>query len=673
MSDRPGYRHPRTLETARIDWQKTTPVARDFEDVYFSRDQGPAETRYVFLEQNHLGERWQNWEEKRAFVIGETGFGTGLNLLVAMQEFLNQAPPQARLHWITTELYPLQPQDLRLAHSHWPELAQLSQNLQDHYPLPIAGFHRLHIHPRITLDLLLGDAAENLSALAGKVDAWCLDGFAPGKNPGMWTPELFQALARASHDQTTFATFTCAGPVKRGLKEAGFELEKVPGYGRKREMLRGRYQGQPSDYGPNPSLQIPSSPPPGRLAIIGGGLSGLATAEALNRRGLTIDLYEADEVGSGGSGNRQGVLYIKLAVANNPASCFYLTGLEYSRRWLQRLDPEQKNWQESGVLQLAVTDKEKDRQQRFLDNNDLPEELVRGVSQDEASQLAATATAAGGLFYSRAGWVKPGELCHHLAAQLPATRIFTQTPVDQLQRRGDHWILESRQGQQEYDTVILASAFASRQWPATQWLPIKSIRGQVSHLPLNKPGLQKPQSVVCGGGYVSPPLQQMLCFGASFNLHTQETALNPEDHLGNLEELSTSLPHLLEELGAEPLDLKRLEGRVGFRCTSPDYLPIVGPAPDHAAWEEQLQPLTRNALWKENEPAPVHPGLWLLAGQGSRGLASIPLTAELLASQICSEPLPLADELVEALHPGRFIIRQLKRRQKQAKPPKGSD
>jgi len=557
----------------------------------------------------------------------------------------------------------LSAEDLRLAHQHWPELAEFAQALQNNYPLPLSGYHRLQLHPRISVDLLLGDAACNLGGLKGRVDAWCLDGFAPGKNPGMWTDELFQALARASHVQTTFATFTCAGIVKRGLKAAGFILEKVPGFGRKREMLRGRFAGSLASQ--NSALWYNSEPSknPGRIAIVGAGLAGLATTEALVRRGHQVDIYEAQQPGAGGSGNRQGVLYIKLAIATNPASRFYLAGLEYSRRWLERFDPEHRFWQPSGVLQLALSAKEKERQARFLDRQSLPSALVRPVNQTEASELAGTTAADQGLFYPRAGWVKPGDLCQHLSRQLAGIRLFTQTPVEDLiHDPQEGWKLLTSQGSESYDTVILASAFATRQFAPTHWLPVKSIRGQVSHQPLSGEHPHLPKTVVCAGGYVSPPEAGMLCFGASFNLHSEQIHLNQEDHQSNWQEMSSSLPDLARQLGVDNLSSEHLEGRVGFRCTSPDYLPLIGPAPDITSWEQNYASLQKNAHWKASIQADNHPGLWLNLGHGSRGLASIPLTAELLASQICGEPAPLETELLEALHPGRFIIRNLKRR-----------
>lgn len=664
------YSHlqPCALQPAQVQWQEGTPVAGVFDDVYFSRNQGPDESRYVFLQQNDLPERWQNWQQQRAFVVGETGFGTGLNLLVAMQTFLQVAPADARLHWISTELFPLTPEDLQQAHNHWPELSEFARWLQQNYPQPVSGFHRLHLHPRITLDLLLGDAATNLAALDAQVDAWCLDGFAPLKNPGMWTDQLFAALAQCSHAGTTFATFTSAGAVKRSLRAAGFSVKKVRGFGKKWDMLRGGFTASDRPQTQPFWVQQASQPDPGRIAIIGAGLAGLCTAQALSRRGFEVDVYEAEQPGAGGSGNRQGVLYIKLAVDTNPASRFYLNGLEYSRRWLQQTDPEQVLWSASGVLQLALDEKEQQRQQRFLQRQSLPSSLVHPVDASTASQLAGTPISCSGLLYPRAGWVQPGRLCQHLAASLPGVRVHKAQAVTGIsQQPQGGWQVTTAQEQQDYDTVILASAFATREFEPCCWLPIKSIRGQVTHLPLNEKTAPRPYTVVCGTGYISPPLQQTLCFGATFHLHSNNPQLTDEDHQANIEELNASLPELLEQLLPHTTEQQTVTaadctGRVGFRCTSPDYLPLVGPAPVAERWQALYQELSYNAQLHDLPTAENYPGLWLNVGHGSRGLASIPLASELLVSQLLNEPAPVARDLLESLHPGRFIIRDLKRK-----------
>lgn len=245
---------------AQIEWRNGQPYASAFDDVYFSSDNGLAETEYVFLQGNHLSERWHDFKGE-AFTIAETGFGTGLNFLCAAKLWLQTAPQTAVLHFISTEKYPLCLQDMTKALALWPALAELSEALLAQYESLLQENHLVLFNQRIRLTLLTGDASEQLakvtilpsphpSPLKGEsvyqshtVNAWFLDGFAPGKNPEMWQATLFKTMAKHSNAETTIATFTSAGAVRRGLIEAGFAIKKRAGFGKKREMLLGHFVG----------------------------------------------------------------------------------------------------------------------------------------------------------------------------------------------------------------------------------------------------------------------------------------------------------------------------------------------------------------------------------------------------------------------------------------------
>ena len=278
------------LDCANIKYNEHgTPVAGDFDDVYFSNQDGLAESRYVFIEQNRLNQRWHAHNEN-TFVIAETGFGTGLNFLAVWQAFLkfrNDFPNAklTHLHVISTEKYPLSHADLTMALAHWPQLKPFSDPLLAQYPQPLLGCHRRHFaNSTVTLDLWLGDIAESLPQMSqryqGVVDAWFLDGFAPSKNPQMWQPDLYANMARLSKLGSSFATFTAAGTVKRGLTEVGFEVKKVKGFGRKRDMLIGELRCPPSTtrtdtlfyraeaHFPNQAKNVE------KVVIIGAGLAG---------------------------------------------------------------------------------------------------------------------------------------------------------------------------------------------------------------------------------------------------------------------------------------------------------------------------------------------------------------------------------------------------------------
>ena len=254
---------------AQLDWISGQPHSTEYDDIYFSVDNGLEETRHVFLAGNRLHERWQqladNGTTGAIFTIAETGFGTGLNFLCAWQAWNTHfahrnlhvgqgANPNAiqnadcatpRLHFISTELHPLTQADLAAALALWPELAPYSSQLVAQYQYIAAGWHGLEFDAgRVTLTLLVGEVASTLPQLRAKVDAWFLDGFSPAKNPAMWQASLYAQMARLSVPDTTFSTFTSAGMVRRGLQEAGFQVTKVHGFGRKREMLSGKYAAE---------------------------------------------------------------------------------------------------------------------------------------------------------------------------------------------------------------------------------------------------------------------------------------------------------------------------------------------------------------------------------------------------------------------------------------------
>ncbi|WP_136256016.1 bifunctional tRNA (5-methylaminomethyl-2-thiouridine)(34)-methyltransferase MnmD/FAD-dependent 5-carboxymethylaminomethyl-2-thiouridine(34) oxidoreductase MnmC [Onishia niordana] len=674
--DRPAPLPPlAALEVARLDWPRDdtdseAPHSSAFDDVYFSRHDGRAETEHVFINANRLPERLAAWQEPRPFVIGETGFGTGLNMLCAWAAFERHAPPKARLHLVSTERFPMTRDDLARALAGWPDFHDKAASLIGQWPAPVSGVHRLRLDERVTLDLHFGDSAERLGQLDGKVDAWFLDGFAPSKNPEMWQPELFTAMARASRPGATFATFTCAGVVKRGLKAAGFAWRKVQGHGRKREMLAGEIATAPQ-HDPRPTtpwFTPPTAAPARHVAVIGAGLAGTTVAEALARRGVAVTLIEREAPGAGGSGNRQGALYVKLAAETNSQSRVYLSGLMYSRRWLSLLDPDHSLWDDCGVLQLATGEREARRQARFLANHPLPNDVVEGVGAETASTRAGLAIDSPGLDYSGAGWVRPDLLCARLAAT-PGIRLQhgDVTELTQLGPDQDGWTLTLADGETiDADQVVVATAALANRFTQTEALPLQPIRGQVSALRLPE-GIDVPtlSRVVCAGGYVPPATDGVLSFGATFAPHDTDTAPRDADHAANIAELEASLPSLVQALrdalqkaGAD-LTPEYLTGRVAVRAASPDKTPYAGPVPDAAKWRERYAVLAKDAKRVPDVSGPHHAGLWISAAHGSRGLASAPLCAEVIASRICDEPLPVERALADHLHPGRRLISDL--------------
>lgn len=213
-----------------LDWRGTVPVSTRFDDPYFSLENGLAETRHVFLQGNGLPERFRD-----GFLIAELGFGTGLNLLAALHLW-RETGQAGRLCFTSFEAFPLPGPDMIRAQAAFPELAPLAADLA---PFWQADARRITL-PDLDFEMIEGDARETLPRWPGTADAWFLDGFSPAKNPELWGEGLLAEVARHTAPAGTLATYTAAGHVRRTLAEAGLEVERLPGYGRKKHMTTAR-------------------------------------------------------------------------------------------------------------------------------------------------------------------------------------------------------------------------------------------------------------------------------------------------------------------------------------------------------------------------------------------------------------------------------------------------
>lgn len=648
---------------AQIDWdEQGNPHSRTFSDVYFSTESGLEETRHVFLVQNDLRRRFTELPEDGRLIIGETGFGTGLNFLCAWQLFDECARPGARLQFVSVEKYPLSRDDLQRALALWPELAAFADPLLDQYVAVHEGFQRLVFDEgRITLTLLIGDALDMLPQLDGQIDAWFLDGFAPAKNPEMWTPELFAELARLSTTATTIGTFTSTGWVRRALNAAGFKMKRVPGIGHKWEVLRGTFIAWPEEAVPVPAAKPWFARPPAlhnerKALVIGAGLAGCATAESLANRGWQVSLLERHAApAQEASGNPQGVLYLKLSAHGTALSQLILSGFGHTRRLLERLQ-RGVDWDGCGVLQLTFDDKEAKRQAQLAEA--FPESLLHLLDQSAAEARSGIRLASGGLFYPEGGWVHPPALCDRQATH-PNIRLIAHHEALELRQVGGQW--QAWDNERLIDSapvVVLAGAADIKQFAQSAELPLKRIRGQITRLPETSASTAL-STVVCAEGYVAPARLGEHTLGASFDFNSVDLTPNLADHLGNLQMLEEISHDLVERLEAADLPPEHLQGRAAFRCTSPDYLPIVGPLADREAFMEAFAALGKDARQVPDVACPWLDGFYVNSGHGSRGLITAPLCAELLAAWLDNEPLPLPRSVAEACHPNRFALRGL--------------
>lgn len=221
-----------TTQTATVTWaEDRVPVSTRFDDPYFSLHDGLAETRHVFLDGNDLPRRFRD-----GFHVAELGFGTGLNLIATALAWKN-ACVEGGLAFTSFEAFPMTARDMELALARATSEHALSSAIVDFWA---AGKRVGEVFPGIHLTVIEGDARQTLPAWDQKADAWYLDGFSPAKNPQMWEDTLLLEVGRKTAKSGTAATYTAAGHVRRGLAAAGFEVARVPGYGRKRHMTTAR-------------------------------------------------------------------------------------------------------------------------------------------------------------------------------------------------------------------------------------------------------------------------------------------------------------------------------------------------------------------------------------------------------------------------------------------------
>lgn len=609
-----------------------TPRSSVYDDVYHSTEDGLAQARHVFLAGNTLPQRWQG---RRQFTILETGFGIGLNFLATWHAWQNDPQRCARLHFVSTELHPFTRTDLAVLHGRWPELAQLAAQLQEAWPPLTAGFHHLLLADgQVTLTLLFGDATATLQQLSGHADALYLDGFAPKKNPQLWSPQLLEQLTRHAAPDATLASWCVAGEVRSALGASGWTLRKRPGYAHKWQMLTGQLG----------TAAATTAATPRHAIVIGAGIAGCSMAEALTRRGWRITLLERHAApAQEASGNPAGLLHPMLARDDNLAARFSRAAYLYSLRLLRRLDSGGLPWQACGILQIAADERDAELQRACC--RELPADYVSWVDQTEASARAGLPVAAGGWWFPHGAWVNPPALCQALL-QTAGDQVEVRygSSVATLRHAAGQWQVLDAAGHTIATAphVILANAQAATALVPDIALTLRAIRGQLSYLPTST--LAGLETALCGVGYAIRT-DEMSLVGASFIEGDAEATLRASEHEDNLRKLSALLPGR-----PMPEDAATLPGRVSFRAASHDRLPLVGTLPQ-AAFKVQYS----------LDKLPRQTGLHALLGFGARGLSWAPFAAELLAAQLNTEVLPAERALLRALDPARHHLRWLRR------------
>ncbi|TGZ98394.1 bifunctional tRNA (5-methylaminomethyl-2-thiouridine)(34)-methyltransferase MnmD/FAD-dependent 5-carboxymethylaminomethyl-2-thiouridine(34) oxidoreductase MnmC [Rodentibacter pneumotropicus] len=649
--------------------EENTPISNQFDDVYFSNHDGLAETDYVFLQGNQLWERWITCENSH-FVIAETGFGTGLNFFATTALFRKfrqqfQHSPLKRLYFISFEKYPLKPTALQQAHSAYPQFAELSRHLQCYWQSPIKGCQRIHFDETI-LDLWFGDVTENLPQLGDymneHIDAWFLDGFAPSKNPDMWNENLYVQMYRFTKPTGTFATFTAASAVRKGLELVGFEVTKRKGFGKKRECLSGqKTQAKPTALSAPWYFPLAASMKKQDIAIIGGGIASLCAAISLLQRGADITLYCEDEQPAlNASGNKQGAFYPQLSDDNPLTIHFYLHAFSYGKQLLDWAIKQGIEFEHEfcGVALCAYNEKSAVKLEKIAQLG-LSNEIFEMLDTEALSAKVGLPLSCGGGFISQGAWLAPRQFVQNtfLLLEKCGVKIKTSQKITALSQTQYGWQLMNSQNQHmEHEVVILANGYKITNFAQTEKLPLYPIRGQVSQIPTSE-NLLKLKSVLCYDGYLTPVDQAKTshCIGASHLRDNTNRTFSEQEQQENQQKLQQNIA----QSWTQDVDTSGNLARTAIRCSVRDLAPIVGNVPNFHQQREDYHNLFNLLRRKQPIPSAVNfPNLFLCAALGSRGLTSSPLLGETLASLIYGEPLPLGENIMQNLSANRSWVRK---------------
>ncbi|QIM62938.1 bifunctional tRNA (5-methylaminomethyl-2-thiouridylate)-methyltransferase MnmD/FAD-dependent cmnm(5)s(2)U34 oxidoreductase MnmC [Pasteurellaceae bacterium Orientalotternb1] len=650
-----------------------TPVSEQFDDIYFSTQDGLAESYYVFQDGNQLWQKWQN-HTRSHFVIAETGFGTGLNFLAVaerFQQFRTEFPnlPLKRLYFISFEKFPLQPEQFALVHAGFTQFAKLSQELTACWQPRQVGCQRYHFDD-VYLDMWFGEMADNLIQLGdsenSSVDAWFLDGFSPDKNPEMWNGHLYRQMFRLTRNGGSFATFTAASEVRRGLQTVGFTVKKRKGFGKKREMLWGEkpFDALPSDIR-FPYFYQQNQTNSDDVAIVGGGVASLFLAWSLLEKGKKVTLYCKDaQLAENASGNLQGAIYPQLSDDDERNVRFYVHSFDYALHRLQQLSQAvtfQQNF--AGVVLYAYNDKTAQKLQKMAEQG-WDERLFKRCSAKALSEKIGLPVVNGGGFISQGGWLSPVELVRNgfTYLQTLGLKIVLNHRVEQPEFHHGKWQWKHQSETVAHDILVLANGHTLTDFPQADGIPLYPVRGQVSQVPTNDQ-LRQLKCVVCFDGYITPmSVTESHCIGASHIRDNAEMAFSLAEHQQNIAKLQQNLTACS---WTAQIDSSQNQAKVGIRAAFRDRVPMVGAMPNFARQKAQFANLYNQLRRRDPvEQAECYPNCYLIAGLGSRGLTTAPLLAELLASQICGEPVPLSEDICHALSTNRTWIRNLLRGRK---------
>jgi tRNA 5-methylaminomethyl-2-thiouridine biosynthesis bifunctional protein len=612
-----------------------------FQDIYFN-EEGIEESQYVFIEGNQLHERFMLPKD---FSVCELGFGTGLNFLLTAKIFLEKNQDHT-LYYYSIEKYPLKPAEIQKALNRFLEISLQLKGLIDLFKkiyYPIEGFSTVYLHPRIRLTLMIGDVVDMLRLIPdnSKFDAWYLDGFAPSKNPEMWREEIYQEMARLSYNQTTFATFSSAGIVKRGLIKNGFIIQKRKGFKNKKEMLCGYFLSNEQKISP----KIES------VGIIGAGISGITTAILLLKRGYKVFLFDRNaDFLQGSSGIDVASVMPYISTTKNNLSDYTLKSYNYLLSFLLKFFYKDfyKIYKDTLIL----------KKHQYLEKLPFFVECYRIPSYCLRKNQNCFINKRGGIIDTKEFLNQIKIVLNEYSDSFcfyPNTEI-----IDVLSTKENILLQDHKNSIYEVDALVFCNSYDLEKFSLLSYIDYQKVRGQF--IRFNKKFIKSliKKNIIADISLFA--LKEKIYLGSSFEyyLFSQNRERVSDQYI--LQKLEQNFPSVFKEIAQNHSHYEftiPTEAFVGFRCQSKDYLPVVGRLTHWETFIQNLKNLNPNKRYYYKDIfIPEHNNIFIHACHGTRGYTTSFLSSEIIASMIHQDPLPIESSLLHDLSPARFVFRK---------------
>lgn len=621
------------MQQASIKWQDDIPISSSFDEGYFSVSGGLEESSHVFLKGNNLPFAWEKYD---TFTIGETGFGTGLNFLNTWALYEKSDKKPKLLYFISVEKEPLSLKDLQKANAFHPSLEKYAKRLHELYPPLSKGVHFLEFE-NVKLILCFGDIKEMFSNLTCRVNAWYLDGFSPSKNPDMWDKESLELIKNLSFTNATLSTFSVARILRENLLSLGFEIEKKPGFGQKKQMLFASLKDNTIKE-KKPWFSLPKPTKAKKAIVLGAGIAGSSIALSLAKRGWEVDVLDkGKQAGCGASGNHCGVVTPLITKPEVDLGRMYEGAFLQSLSWYYRYVEEEGDF--CGVKHYAYDKTYKNRWD---------------IWSEKKSHLFECREDGVGRYFDilKAGYVQPFKVCQKLINLSQNIHFYPHHEVSGFKYEEDEYRVCVK-GKRDFVAPVLVVALGveSAKFFPNHTFYIQKIRGQVTHFSK----VVDTKTPLCADGYICPFIDGKQVIGATYIKDDECEEVRQKDNEENLKSVEEFLPKYLHN---------PLGGRVSFRGSSSDRFPIIGGVYDEEFYKREYKALP----WKKHKPqmfknASYLPNLYISTAHGSRGLTSAILGANIITAMLENLPLPVETDILHKLHPARFCIRRLQRQE----------